>query len=96
MFSGCYSIKGGDGTIYDYQTTDKTKAHYGEGGYLTYKSATVTGDVNGDGSVTMSDANMVVNAFLNGENLEGADMNGDGQITMSDANQIVNMFLNEK
>lgn len=96
MFSGCYSIKGEDGTIYDYQVTDKTKAHYGEGGYMTYKVATVEGDVNGDSSVTMSDANMVVNAFLNGEGLEGADMNGDGQITMSDANQIVNMFLNGK
>lgn len=51
------------------------------------------GDVNGDGGVTMSDANMIVNAFLSGENLEGADLNGDGDVTMSDANQAVNIFL---
>ena len=58
-----------------------------------YEIAMVTGDINNDNAVSMSDANMVVNAFLNGEGLEGADMNGDGQITMSDANQIVNMYL---
>lgn len=58
-----------------------------------------TGDVNMDGSITMADANLVVNYFLAAEksaidiNIDAADVNGDGYITMSDANQIVNMFL---
>lgn len=61
------------------------------------------GDVNGDGYITMADANMVVNYFLaeeadkpmEGFNIDAADMNGDGTITMADANAIVNKFLGE-
>ncbi len=60
----------------------------------TYKA----GDVNHDGSITMADANMVVNYFLAAEkpedfDIETADVNNDGSITMADANMIVNMFL---
>ena len=59
---------------------------------------TLLGDVNHDGSVTMADANMVVNYFLATDKPEGfdttaADVNEDGYVTMADANQIVNMFL---
>lgn len=58
------------------------------------------GDANGDGEITMADANMVVNYFL-AENkdsidnfhFEAADANEDGDITMADANKIVNIFL---
>lgn len=58
----------------------------------------VLGDVNGDESVTMADANAVVNYYLATDkpedfDVESADVNGDGGITMADANQIVNMFL---
>ena len=56
------------------------------------------GDVNRDRSITMADANMVVNYFLSTDkpedfDLRAADVNGDGEITMADANKIVNMFL---
>ena len=59
---------------------------------------TLLGDVNHDGSVTMADANMVVNYFLATDKPEdfdttAADVNEDGSVTMADANQIVNMFL---
>ena len=58
----------------------------------------VVGDVNGDGSITMSDANVVVNYYLattkpSDFNKAAGDVNNDGDITMSDANIIVNMFL---
>ncbi len=61
------------------------------------------GDVNGDGYITMADANAVVNYFLadetskpaEGFNIDAADVNGDGSITMADANAIVNKFLGE-
>ena len=61
----------------------------------------LSGDVNHDGSITMADANMVVNYILATDkpedfNVEAADVNGDGDITMADANQIVNMFLGSK
>jgi len=64
------------------------------------KIRTVAGDVNNDGSVTMADANMVVNYFLatdknsiSGFNKEAGDVNNDGDISMADANAIVNLFL---
>ena len=62
---------------------------------------TLLGDVNGDGSITMADANAVVNYFLATDkpqdfNLKAADVNNDGSITMADANAIVNMFLGGK
>ena len=58
----------------------------------------ILGDVNHDGSVTMADANAVVNYFLattkpEDFDIEAADVNGDDSITMADANMIVNMFL---
>ena len=64
------------------------------------KIRTVAGDVNNDGSVTMADANMIVNYFLatdknsiSGFNKEAGDVNNDGDISMADANAIVNLFL---
>ncbi len=64
------------------------------------KIRTVAGDVNNDGSVTMADANIVVNYFLatdknsiSGFNKEAGDVNNDGDISMADANAIVNLFL---
>ena len=62
----------------------------------------IKGDVNGDGLVTMADANMVVNYFLATDpstianfNVAAADVNMDGGITMADANAIVNTFLGQ-
>ena len=62
----------------------------------------ITGDVNGDGEVTVADANMIVNHYTG--NLDGtekfsekaADMNGDGEITIADANEIVNMYVGQE
>lgn len=58
------------------------------------------GDVNGDGSVTMADANLVVNYYLSGSgnngDIEAYDVNDDGSVTMADANMIVNIFLNQQ
>ena len=58
------------------------------------------GDVNGDGEVTIADANMIVNYYL-GNNPEGfvieaADVNEDGEVTIADANAIANIYLREK
>lgn len=58
------------------------------------------GDINGDATISMADANLVVNYYLatnkpSDFNIDAADINGDGIITMADANLIVNTFLNE-
>lgn len=63
--------------------------------------AYLLGDVNGDGVITIADANMIVNYYLgtldSSEkfNEKAADVNGDGVITIADANAIVNMYLNK-
>lgn len=68
---------------------------------ITPASDVVMGDVNGDKSVTMADANAIVNYYLtedkttvNGFNAQAANVNGDDDITMADANAVVNMYLN--
>ncbi len=57
----------------------------------------IMGDANGDGLVTVADANAVVNNFLGTSSadidVEAADVNEDGEITVSDANAIVNKYL---
>lgn len=68
----------------------------GEPIYIKFTTSNL-GDVNHDGSITMADANVVVNYYLvptEGFDFDAADVNDDGQITMADANQIVNMYLN--
>lgn len=53
------------------------------------------GDVNGDGSVDVKDANAVIDSYLGNNpqpfDAEAADVNGDGHITIGDANGILNM-----
>ena len=65
----------------------------------------LAGDVNGDGVVTMADANAIVNYFLADDatrasmknfNVKAANVNGDEGITMADANAVVNMFLSNQ
>lgn len=70
--------------------------HYPVVGEFSY---TLKGDANGDGKVTISDANDIVNYFLGMEgvtvNMKSADMDGDGNVTLSDANAVVNKVLTE-
>ena len=65
---------------------------------LTLTAAT-TGDVNGDGRVTVTDAVGIVNYILHRAPSvfisAAADVNGDGNITISDAVKVVNMVLSK-
>ena len=60
--------------------------------------ATSRGDVNGDGSVNISDVTALINYLLNGNaseiNLSGADANQDSSVNISDATTIINYVLN--
>ena len=58
----------------------------------------IPGDVNGDGTVDMTDALLVMRAVLSliefsPEQMEAAEMNGDGEINMADALLILRMSL---
>ena len=53
----------------------------------------VTGDVNGDGKITITDmlavkAHILQKTLLSGSGLQAADTNGDGKITITDFIQI--------
>lgn len=56
-----------------------------------------SGDVNGDGNLTMGDVVTVVNDILNvsqsGFDASEADVNGDGKVTMGDVVKMVNIML---
>ena len=82
-------------SIDDYKAMDPWKNFFIE-------KIRMDGDCNGDDTVTMADANAIVNYFLakgtdgfvEGDfDEEAADVNKDGSVTMADANQVVNMFL---
>lgn len=94
-----YKVTTTDGSTIDFgKDKDGMKFYFS----IAESSEVILGDVNGDGSITMADANMVVNYFLATDpssianfNVAAADVNGDEAITMADANKIVNMFLGQ-
>ena len=53
-------------------------------------------DVNGDGEVSVSDVNAVINAILRGLNDSKYDVNGDGEISVNDVNIIIETILGRK
>ena len=68
--------------------------------YYRIPKATLLGDVNGDGEVTIADVTALVNILLGkdtaGYNLEAADVNSDGGRTIADVTVLVNILLVKK
>ena len=66
---------------------------------LKNASPLVLGDVNGDGTVDVSDvmalANYVLAKTVDGFNVAVADVNGDGDIDVSDVMKLANIILNK-
>ena len=64
---------------------------------VTWKLAGVKGDVNGDGTVDISDVVALVNIILNGSSdyQAEADVNNDGGIDISDVVALVNIILGQ-
>ena len=102
MFTGCTSLVGGQGTAYNSSNPkDKTYAHIDGGtsnpGYFTDKNASLRGDVNGDGSVNISDVTALIDYLLSGNasgiNLSGADCNQDSSVNISDVTSLIDYLL---
>ena len=101
MFNYCYNLVGGKGTTYDANHIDKTYAHIDGGpsnpGYFTDKNASLRGDVNGDGSVNISDVTALINYLLShnatGLNLQNANCNLDSTINIADVTALINYLL---
>ena len=56
--------------------------------------AAVKGDVNGDGEVTISDVNAVIDMILTGDVEVAGDVDGDGEVGISDVNAVIGLILN--
>ncbi len=55
----------------------------------------LTGDVNGDGEVGISDVNAIIDIILSGGDAGSlaADVNGDGEVGISDVNAVIDIIL---
>jgi surface protein len=101
MFNNCTSLVGGQGTTYDANHIDKAYAHIDGGpsnpGYFTAKNAALRGDVNGDGSVNISDVTALIDYLLSGNasgiSLSGADCNQDNSVNISDVTSLIDYLL---
>ena len=102
MFTGCTSLVGGQGTAYNSSNPkDKTYAHIDGGtsnpGYFTDKNASLRGDVNGDGSVNISDVTALIDYLLSGNpsgvNVTAADCNQDSSVNISDVTALIDYLL---
>ena len=99
MFYNCTSLVGGQGTTYDANHIDKTYAHIDGGpsnpGYFTAKNAGLRGDVNGDGSVNISDVTALIDLLLGGGTISNpaADCNQDNGINISDVTALIDYLL---
>ena len=98
MFLGCSALTGGKGTAFNSSVVDKTYARPDGGeeapGYFT---DFVKGDINGDGTVDVSDyigiANHILGNTPEGFNEKAADVNEDGNIDVSDYIGVANIIL---
>ena len=98
MFTSCTSLVGGMGTTYDADHVDAAYAHIDGGpdnpGYF---SAPLRGDVDCDGSVTISDVTSLIDYLLSGNAsgicLSAADCDQDGSVTISDVTSLIDYLL---
>ena len=61
--------------------------------YLPYLEGAVPGDVNGDGEVSISDVNVVINYILSAVFNDAADVNKDGEVNIADVNALIDLIL---
>ncbi len=59
------------------------------------EETTITGDVNGDGIVDITDVNEIINIILANGSSDVADINNDNSIDVSDVNALINIILGE-
>ena len=62
---------------------------------LRAATASVYGDVNGDGEVTIADVNAVLDVIMGDEYNAAADVNNDGEVNIADINVIISIILGD-
>ena len=98
MFTSCTSLVGGMGTTYDADHVDAAYAHIDGGPSNPGNfSAVLRGDVDCDGSVTISDVTALIDYLLSGNAsgicLSAADCDQDGSVTISDVTSLIDYLL---
>ena len=58
-------------------------------------TASLRGDVNDDGEVSIADINAVIDMILTGDTSPSGDVNGDGEVGIADINAIIDVILNQ-
>ena len=61
---------------------------------ISLSASALTGDVNIDGEVNISDVNALIDRILNGDNDPNGDVNADGEVNISDVNALIEIILN--
>ena len=99
VFNGCTSLVGGKGTAYDASHVDAGYAHIDGGpsnpGYFTEKTDFIRGDVDGDGSVDITDVSTLIDLLL-GDGIvsnPSADCNQDGVVDIADVSSLTDYLL---
>lgn len=59
------------------------------------EQTTLTGDVNGDGEVNITDVNVIINLIITGLDNPRGDVNGDGEINITDINSVINIITGQ-
>jgi len=60
---------------------------------ITATPEPLVGDVNGDGTVNISDVNALIGYILADQSSANGDMNGDGTVNISDVNALIGIIL---
>ncbi len=61
---------------------------------MSLTAGAVTGDVNSDGEVNISDVNTLIDMILSGDMTSAGDVNSDGEVSISDVNTLIEIILN--
>ena len=93
----CFAVEYGTDSKGNEEVTLLTfKAYNGMAVYkitLDDGGSALPGDVNGDGSVNISDISEVIDLILSGRFSPNADVNGDGSVNISDINALIAIIL---
>ena len=89
----CYVASPANGVVsnYGYITVDGDEWQ----GHIEIKRSGITGDVNGDGKVNVSDVTALINMILGITPIDQtrADVNGDTKVNVSDVTALINIIL---
>lgn len=55
----------------------------------------IPGDTNGDGTVNISDINVLIEMILSGKSQANGDVNGDGSVNIADVNAVIDIILKQ-